>query len=88
MMTLEIRALASAAQRNMSPTQLAALLAESEMALGMPCVVDSVGEAARLLGLTDRQCAALQDTLSRGGLWKGQAAEQPVAVRSATKEAC
>ena len=83
---IEIRTLNRVAAR-LSPTQLAALLTESEMALGMPCVVNSIGEAARLLGLTDRQCAALQDTLSRGGLWKGQAAEQPVVVRLA-KEAC
>lgn len=85
---IEIRALKSASQKNMSPAALAALLAESDMALGLPCIVDSVGEAVRLLDLTDRQCAALQDTLSRGGMWKGQAAEQPVAVRSAAKEAC
>lgn len=91
---IEIRALKSASQKNMSPAALAALLAESDMALGLPCIVDSVGEAVRLLDLTDRQCAALQDTLSRGGVWKGQdrsgtvaAKGNRVAVRLAT-EAC
>ncbi|MET4686275.1 hypothetical protein [Sinorhizobium fredii] len=70
-MQVEIRTLKSAAQQRMSPTALASLLAESEMALGLPCVVASIGEAVRLLGLTDKQCEALQSTLARGGLWKG-----------------
>lgn len=67
---LEIRALRSF-QRNMNKADLAALLAEDEMACGLPCVVESVGEAAKLLGLNSAQAANLERALSTNAIWKG-----------------
>lgn len=79
---IEIRALKSASQKNMSPTRLASLLAEGEMACGLPCVVDGVVEAVRLLGLNGRECALLESAIAQGRMWKGQDRSGRVAGKS------
>ncbi|MCA1366662.1 hypothetical protein I6F15_04480 [Bradyrhizobium sp. BRP14] len=67
---LEIRVLKKA-QHSMSPSALGALLAEDEMACGLPMLVDNAADAVRLLGLRGSQVSSLEAALSRGGLWKG-----------------